>query len=237
MKERAVILLSGGLDSIANLYAAAQDPSNQVALAITLNYGQRAAATEAKVAKWHCKKLGIPHKNLKTKLFERHSTSALINTQKRLPQGKDVQIDNLSQSEQTAKAVWVPNRNGIFLNLAAFFAETLDATQVLIGFNAEEAQTFADNSKDFMLAANHFFSFSTRNQVKAFSYTVDFTKPQIIQQYGHLFDISTTWPCYQQQKSWCGQCESCLRFRRAIESAQLNWEDHAVKNQAFIRSL
>lgn len=237
MKKRSVVLLSGGLDSVANFYAALRDPSRQVALALTLDYGQKSAQREKQVAQWHCKQNKIEHKVLKTELFKKNSQAGILKGSHSLPLGDQLDIECLSTSQSSANSVWVPNRNGIFLNLAAFYAEITDAQSVLIGFNKEEAETFPDNSAAFLQAANDFFSYSTRNQVDVFSYTLELNKQEIIKKYGPLFDLHTLWPCYQNQKQWCGECESCHRFKRAMRLNQHQWEAYLAQNQAFIASL
>lgn len=237
MKKRSVVLLSGGLDSVANFYAALNDPSRQVALALTLDYGQKSAQREQQVAKWHCKQNHVKHKVVKTKLFQRYSQSGILKGSSHLPLGDQLDIECLSTSQSSAHSVWVPNRNGIFLNLAAFYAEIMDAQSVLIGFNKEEAQTFPDNSAAFLKSANDFFSYSTRNQVEVFSYTLNLNKKEIIKKYGSLFDLHTLWPCYQNLGQWCGVCESCQRFKRALQFNQHEWEGYLAQNQAFITRL
>src|SRR5204862_304097 len=66
-----------------------------------------------------------------------------------------------ARAHETARAVWVPNRNGILVNIAAGFAESLGAASVVVGFNREEAETFPDNTLDFAAAATAALGFST----------------------------------------------------------------------------
>lgn len=237
MKQKAILLLSGGLDSIANLYAAKKDPEIVIARAITFDYGQKAAQREIQVAKYHCQRLGVSHRVFKTSLFAKNSSSALTSSRIRIPSGNnEVDISNFDVSKQSAQAVWVPNRNGLFLNIAAFFAESMDAKYIMIGFNQEEAQTFPDNSLEFLEAANQFFIYSTRNQVTVKSYTVQLNKREIVRIYGPHFALDKIWPCYQGFDQWCGQCESCKRYQAALQSCGLDWEDYLAKNKVFIRS-
>ncbi|MCB0386643.1 MAG: 7-cyano-7-deazaguanine synthase, partial [Bdellovibrionales bacterium] len=136
------------------------------------------------------------------------------------PVGGEVQIDADERSQETAKAVWVPNRNGIFLNIAAAFAEGLGARIVLAGFNLEEAQTFPDNSQEYLDAATDALKFSTANQVKVQSYCASLTKTEIVKRAQELrLPFTSIWPCYFSGEEWCGQCESCQRFARAVREA------------------
>jgi len=238
MRHKAVLLLSGGLDSVANLYAAKADPKIQVILSITFDYAQKAREREIRVARYHCKKLSVPYKVIRTSLFSRNSDSALTSVEKLIPQDDTVvNLSNLKKSQESARSVWVPNRNGVFLNIAAFFAESMDAELVLIGFNKEEARTFPDNSEPFLEAANQFFSFSTHNQVKVKSYTLRLEKSEIVKQFGSQFDLESIWPCYQNGDRWCGKCESCKRYHLALEANGCSWESYVSKNKIFIQNL
>ncbi|MEQ1878310.1 MAG: 7-cyano-7-deazaguanine synthase, partial [Bdellovibrionia bacterium] len=72
----AVVLASGGLDSIVNLYQAAK--VSKVKLALTFDYGQRAAKREAAAASWHCLHLNIPHRVLDVSWFKEFTQSSLV---------------------------------------------------------------------------------------------------------------------------------------------------------------
>jgi 7-cyano-7-deazaguanine synthase len=213
--KKAVVLLSGGMDSTVNLLAARQE--SQVVLAITFDYGQRAAEKEIQVASKLAEHLKIPHRVLSLPFFKEFGQSSLVDTKKQIPTGSAVSIDDLKVSNQTAQSVWVPNRNGIFLNVAAGFAETLKADWIVPGFNKEEAATFPDNSKEFLKAASESLSFSTSNQVEVKCFTTDLDKTEIAalgQKLG--IDWNWIWPCYFNMDAWCGQCESCQRSKRAL---------------------
>jgi 7-cyano-7-deazaguanine synthase len=219
---KAVVLLSGGLDSTVNFYLAVKEFGPQV-LALTFDYGQRAARQEVLHAGRSTAALGAEHRVIELKWFEYFTRSALHGEQE-LPLGDDINIESLDQSKKTAKAVWVPNRNGIFLNIAAGFAEGLGANYVIPGFNAEEAATFPDNSQQYMAALNRCFSFSTwnsANSVQVKCDTVGMTKLDMYKKSKELhIPRNHLWPCYLDQDDWCGRCESCLRYLRAEAAAK-----------------
>jgi 7-cyano-7-deazaguanine synthase len=216
-KARVVVLLSSGLDSTYNLFRAAQ--IDDIALAITFDYGQKAAPKEIARSSALCQKLGIPHQVISLPWFSQFQSSSLINKDSEIPTGSQVQMDDFRISQKSAKSVWVPNRNGIFLNVAAGFAEALGAQFVIPGFNLEEAQTFPDNSKNFMSSLDHAFSFSTANHVRVKCYSYELDKTQIVKEALHLGIVfEDLWPCYHNLEHWCGQCESCQRFFRALKN-------------------
>lgn len=210
-----VVLLSSGLDSTVNLFsAAAQGP---VKLALTFDYGQRAAESEITHAKLLCEHLDIPHHVVELRWLQQITRTSLVNREAEVPTGADVGIRDLEKSFKTAKAVWVPNRNGVMLNIAASFAESMGAEFVVPGFNKEEAATFPDNTPEFMAALDHSFKFSTASGVKVKCFTEHKNKAEIVKlglQLGVPFEL--VWPCYFAGDELCGQCESCQRFNAAL---------------------
>jgi 7-cyano-7-deazaguanine synthase len=118
------------------------------------------------------------------------------------------------------KAVWVANRNGVFLNVAAAFAEASGESEVLVGFNKEEAATFPDNSAGYIEAVNRALSFSTLNGVRVASYTTEWGKPRILKEaIGIGLPLDLVWSCYEAGPRRCWKCESCKRSERALLAA------------------
>jgi 7-cyano-7-deazaguanine synthase len=222
-RESAVVLLSSGLDSAFNLLKASEQ--FDIVLALTFDYGQRAAAREAKCASQLAGHFGVPHKSISLPWFKDFTKSTLVSRENDVPKGSDVAIDDHQKSLATAKAVWVPNRNGIFLNIAAGFAEGLGAKYIVPGFNLEEAQTFPDNSGAFMKALDTSFSFSTATLIKTLCFSTHLNKTQIVAEALRLdLPFKHLWPCYLDGEIWCGTCESCQRFRRALEANGQSFE-------------
>lgn len=218
--DKAVVLLSAGLDSSFNLFKATQQ--FDVALTLTFDYGQRAARQEVQCAAKLAAHYKVPHKVVSLPWFKEFTKTTLVGGGE-IPSGADVQIDDFKRSSETAKSVWVPNRNGIFLNIAAGFAEGLGAKFVVPGFNLEEAQTFPDNSAAFMKALDNAFSFSTANRVTTHCYSTHLNKTQIINEaISAELPLQLLWPCYLDGDKWCRQCESCQRFLRAARENGLN---------------
>lgn len=212
----SVVLLSSGLDSTVNLLESlAEGP---VRLALTFHYGQKAAEREIAKAQSICRKKGVNHLVVDLPFFKSFTKTSLISEKEKIPTGADVNIHSYEKSLLTAEKVWVPNRNGIFLNVAAGFAEGAGASVVVPGFNIEEATTFPDNSEDFQEALNRSFSFSTQNKIKVRCYTIKKNKSEILRRGLELgLEIEDLWPCYLGGEKWCGVCESCLRFQHALK--------------------
>ena len=204
---KGVAILSGGLDSTVSLAAATR--KMDVVLALTFDYGQRAAKREREASSKIARHYKIPHRVLAIPWLAGLTGTALVNRRAELPTNE--------MSERSAKAVWVPNRNGVFIEIAAAHAESLGAARLVTGFNKEEAVTFPDNSPAYVGAVNLALSYSTANGVKVVSYTGTLEKKGIVN-LGRRLDapLKFIWPCYEGGKRWCGECESCLRSLRAL---------------------
>ena len=215
METKAVVLLSGGLDSTVNLYSAFKEWGD--VLALSFHYGQKAFPQELKAATYFCGELGIPHKLMDLREIFSWDQSSLTQLGKDVPTDS-VDIESESASKESAAAVWVSNRNGVFLNIAACVAESLKASFIVPGFNKEEAATFPDNSVDFIDATNRALSFSTANRVEVRCFTQKMDKEKIVQEALKLeIPLAKIWPCYHAGESRCGRCESCQRFERALK--------------------
>ncbi len=214
----SVVLLSAGLDSTVNLRCALD--SGRARLALTFDYGQRAARRESAAAARMCDRLGVRHKVLPLKWLGAISDSALVKKGRPLPRPRPGHLDDPVASARTARRVWVPNRNAVLLAVAAAYAEALDADEVVAGFNAEEAAAFPDNSAEFVNAFNRMLSHSTMRDVKVRTYTGRRAKPAIVTLgLRSNAPLDLVWCCYAGGRRLCGKCESCLRFLRAIRVA------------------
>lgn len=214
----AVILLSGGLDSALNLALAARD--KRADLALTMRYGQRAEAAEMHAARALCAHYGVEWKAVDVTWLGEVNPTALTRAKAAMPKPTTAELDSLEASDASMRAVWVANRNGVFLNIAAAWAEALGSAEVLTGYNREEAATFPDNSAAYLEAMNHAFSFSTLNKVKAASYTIEWDKSQILQEALRLgLPLDKVWSCYEAGPARCWKCESCKRSERALLGA------------------
>lgn len=212
---RSVVLLSGGLDSTVALAQARRE--GQVLLALTFDYGQRAAEAEIRASGRICAHYGLAHQVIKLPFLQEITHCALVNRESAVPELSAGQLDNADVTAQTARAVWVPNRNGLFINIAAAYAESLGAGCVVTGFNREEAQTFPDNSLDFVRAISQSLAFSTLNRVQVVSYTLMLDKKEIVALGRRLgAPLELVWSCYHGGVEMCGRCESCQRLQRAL---------------------
>ncbi len=216
-RRRSLILLSGGLDSSANLAFA--DHFDEPVLALTVDYGQKAAMAEVKAAAKFARYYNVAHRVLDLKWLGALGGNALTATGLEIPEVSTQQLDDLKTTQSSAKQVWVPNRNGVLINAAAAIAESMNAQAVVVGFNQEEAATFPDNSSQFLGVASLSLRYSTATGVKVACYTDMMVKKQIVQALRNLpkpFPFEDVWSCYSNGEQPCKKCESCKRLERAL---------------------
>ncbi len=214
-KIKALVLLSGGLDSTFNLYQAVKRDTSVAAL--FFDYGQRAARSERRACRMLCRHLRVQLIEIKLPWLKAITDTALVNSQKPLPQFKPTDLDRASKIQPSARAVWVPNRNGVFIQIAACYADAWNIKRLVVGFNREEAATFPDNSVAFVRASNAALRFSAHTQCRLESFSLHMDKKQIVRAARRLgFDLTPSWSCYETGPKPCGRCESCQRRKRAF---------------------
>ena len=149
MKNKSIILLSGGLDSLVTLGYAQKHTDYNVELALTFDYGQKALRNEIETSAKICEYYRIKHKVIKLDWLKDITNTALVSNEE-LPQ------DDFA-TQDSCNAVWVPNRNALFLNIAACFCDSYDYDYILYGANKEEAGTFSDNTEEFRAQISKLF--------------------------------------------------------------------------------
>jgi 7-cyano-7-deazaguanine synthase len=214
---RSIVLLSGGLDSTVALAAATQQGT--VRLTLTFDYGQRASEREIEAARAMCKRIGVDHEVVQLPWLAQMTRTALVNRDAPMPRPDSLR-GHPEAGAESAAAVWVPNRNAVFVSIGAAYAEAEGCDAVVCGFNAEEGATFPDNSEAFVGAANCALAYSTRTGVRIVAPTQALCKSEIVRM-GRELDapLDLVWSCYEGGPEHCLRCESCLRLRRAFEEA------------------
>lgn len=212
---KSIVLLSGGLDSFVSL-ALAKEEYN-IKLALTFDYGQKSIEQEIAASKRICEYYGIEQKVIKLDWLKEITQTSLV-SDKEIPETTLNDLSSQDFVEKSAISVWVPNRNGAFLNIAASFADSYDYDYIIFGANAEEGQTFPDNTQEFIDRINAEFEYSTQKKPKAYAPLINFSKDVIVKNaIEHSVPLELTRSCYSTKEKHCGMCESCIRLKRALE--------------------
>lgn len=234
-QKSAIILLSGGLDSTVCLWWAKNQQYKRVDC-ITFEYGSK----EESVLVQATKKLGslakvnnheFIHLEFLADFSRRIDSSLAQGSKKELPKLTPEELDNLSSGLESARSVWIPGRNLLFLSIASSYSEIIgNDVDIITGFNLEEGTTFPDNTQEFIDDFTRAASRGILNaKVSVISPLVGMKKNEIVDLGVKLkvpFEFSNS--CYDpkgfDQKNrpiHCGICESCLRRKRGFKGSSI----------------
>ncbi len=215
-ERRAVVLLSGGLDSSTALAATRVEGYHCYSMAV--DYGQRHQA-ELEAAQRIARQLGaVEHRVMKIDLAG-IGGSALTDRSIAVPE----------QPSPGIPVTYVPARNTIFLALALAWAEVLDADAIVIGVNAVDYSGYPDCRPEFIAAFAGMANLATRRavlgqRIELKTPLIDLTKAQIVQWGTALgVDYALTVSCYQADLTGaaCGRCDSCRLRAKGFSDAGL----------------
>ncbi|RLC47899.1 MAG: 7-cyano-7-deazaguanine synthase QueC [Candidatus Coatesbacteria bacterium] len=232
--EKAIVLLSGGLDSTVSLAWAVREFS--VVRAIFVAYGQKALRAEANAAGEIARRYNVEVLHVELPFFaqicRRYETVSAHKCEGSSQLPPDTTEELLS--------LWVPNRNMVFASIAAAFGESLGCEVVVTGFNAEEGEQFPDNTQEFVTRMNSALELSTLSSVRLVCPLIDLDKVGILKMGIALkAPLELIYSCYEGNEMMCGECMSCLRLKKAISelfaSEGLTAEFKAQINRRFLK--
>ncbi len=209
---KAVILLSGGLDSSTVLYLAKSEGYDCYPL--SFDYQQR-HRRELVAARTIASLVGVVAHQVVNFDLRLWGGSALTDDRVDLPQDRD-----LAAMSESIPVTYVPARNTIFLSFALAYAEAISANRVYIGVNALDYSGYPDCRPDYIEAMQSVFRLGTKqgregDPIEIITPLIDLKKTEIIQLGDRLgVPWAQTWSCYSGDSSPCGTCDSC-RLRLA----------------------
>ncbi len=212
MKEKVVVLVSGGMDSISALYDTAAQ--HHVISGLSFDYGSKHNHKEIPFAAAHCRKLDVPHRIIALEFVGQLFKSNLLQSGGSIPDGH--------YEEQTMKQTVVPFRNGIMLSIAAGLAESVEARALVVAAHAGDHAIYPDCREAFMKSMADAISVGTYSGIQLLRPFISMTKAQIARR-GHELgvDFSQTWSCYKGGEIHCGACGTCVERREAFMLAGL----------------
>ncbi len=216
---KAVILLSGGLDSSTVLYQAKADGCECYAISFDYQQRHRRELESARAIALSADVKAHQVVNFDLTLW---GGSALTDNKMELP------IDrNLAEMSQNIPITYVPARNTIFLSFALAYAETLGAQTIYIGVNALDYSGYPDCRLDYIQAMQEVFRLGTKQgregeAIKIFTPLIELKKTEIIELGNNLgVPWEQTWSCYAGGETACGVCDSCRLRLAAFEELGL----------------
>ncbi len=211
--KRAIILCSGGLDSVTVAHYAKKGLEYEDIIILFFSYGQRNLLGEKRCAKICAHNLSAKFYNIQLNHLKTLSTS-LLNTNKK---SKDIFRNNLKDTKKESEKWYVPCRNILFLNYAASLAESLfilkkDKYDLFVGFKNEGKEFYPDTTKKFVNEMNKLLKLSTISKPKIFAPFIRKDKEDIVLSGERIdVDFKDTFSCYTSfGKEHCGKCLACM---------------------------
>jgi len=206
-----VAIVSGGMDSVTLLHYLVKKEHRHPAV-ISFMYGQK-HSKEIEFAKQNVQLVGCEsHLVLDLTLLKSlFATSALV--------GGDVTIPDIQEVRGDPQpATYVPNRNMIFLGLAAAFAESHGATQVFYGAQQHDMYGYWDTTNEFLEKLNQVYGLNRKNAIHIEAPFVKLSKADILRMGFEMgVDYALTWSCYQGHDLACGRCPTCAERLEAFK--------------------
>ncbi len=221
---KAVVLLSGGLDSTTCMAQAIADGCEPTGL--SFRYGQR-HTKELTSAANVCKFYKVPHVIIDLNLSSFRSALTW--------EDMDVPMDREGELDEEIPVTYVPARNIVFLSIAAGLCESIDADRIYIGVNAVDYSGYPDCTPEFIKAFQHTLEVGTKagkegHPIQIVTPIGMDSKADIVRRGKRLgAPLHLTWSCYNGGEKACGHCDSCrLRlagFKEAGYEDEIPYED------------
>jgi 7-cyano-7-deazaguanine synthase len=224
-RTRAVVLLSGGMDSCVCAALAARDHQ---AAAVHVSYGQRTEQRERRSFEAICDRLGI-----RDRLLVRNEALRAIGGSALTDPG--IAVPEAHASGRNVPVTYVPFRNAHFLAVAVSWAEVVGAEKVYIGAVEPDSSGYPDCRPEYYRAFNEVVKAGTKEgTIRVVTPLIAMHKAGIVTlglELGAPFDL--TWSCYQSEDRACGVCDSCVLRLRAFHEA--GTEDPIPYAEAAVR--
>jgi len=216
--KKAVVLLSGGLDSATTLYVALKRSFK--CFCLIFDYGQR-HRNELAAAKQVARQAGCPFRIIKINLPWKGS--ALLDKKLKVPSASGFRL----QASGSIPNTYVPGRNIIFLSFALSYAETIGASSIFIGAHAQDYSGYPDCRPNFFRSFNKAAAYGTKagaenRRIKIRTPLINKKKSGIIKLGKRLgVPFALTWSCYRGGRAPCGECDSCYYRAKGFKEAGL----------------
>lgn len=214
MKQVAVVLLSGGLDSCVTAAVARQN--FDLAL-FFLDYGQRTNTRERRAFLEIASYYGVP---VRRRLAA--ETDALLQVGGSALTDRNVPVPDADIERNDVPATYVPFRNALFLSLGVSWAESMGASSVYLGAVEEDSSGYPDCTQAFCDAFARAANTGTRpeSHIRILTPVIHLGKHQIVRLGVKLgAPLHLTWSCYRNSDRACGRCDSCILRLKAFQTA------------------
>lgn len=222
-KGKAVVLLSGGMDScVCAAVAREQYGADNLAL-LHASYGQRTEKRELQAFQEIAHYFGMQHRMVvKLDYFRVLGGSALTDKEIKVPENE---FEATGSAVSAIPVTYVPFRNAHFLSVGVSWAETIGARAIYIGAVAEDSSGYPDCRPEYYRVFQELIRVGTKpeTEIEMVTPVIRMKKSEIIRRGKELgAPLHLTWSCYQDEDAACGQCDSCLLRLRAFAEAGMS---------------
>ena len=211
MNKKAVVVLSGGMDSTTLLYHAIKKHGKENVLAISFDYNQK-HSKELFLASITCQKLDVKRTLINLSVLNDLAPSALTRKEWDVPEGH--------YADENMKQTVVPNRNMVMISLATSFAISNKADYLYYGAHSGDHDIYPDCRNEFVIAMENAVKLCDWHEIQLDAPFIAMDKGDIVILGKKLnVDYSLTWTCYKGQEYACGKCGSCVERLEAFEKA------------------
>lgn len=208
---KAMVLLSGGIDSTTCLGIAVDKYGKENVIALSVFYGQK-HDKEIKASQDVAKYYGVEHLYLDLeKIFQYSDCSLLAHSDKDIP--KEAYSEQIKKTDGIPVSTYVPFRNGLFLSSAASIALSKDCDVIYYGAHSDDAAgcAYPDCSDEFNKAINEAIYLGSGKQLKVVAPFINKTKAEVVKIGIDLkVPYEYTWSCYEGEDKPCGKCGTCI---------------------------
>ena len=208
MEKDSIIVLSGGMDSVTLMH----EYKEQIALAVTFDYGSNHNKREIECAAYQCSLLGIKHLVIPLEFMARYFKSSLLEGADAIPEGH--------YADDNMRSTVVPFRNGIMLSVACGLAESYGLKHVMIANHSGDHAIYPDCRAGFVDAMSRAMQEGTYDGVTIIAPYTNISKNDIASRGKNLgVDYAKTYSCYKGGEKHCGKCGTCVERKEALAAA------------------
>lgn len=208
MEKDSIIVLSGGMDSVTLMH----EYKEQIALAVTFDYGSNHNKREIECAAYQCSLLGIKHLVIPLEFMARYFKSSLLEGADAIPEGH--------YADDNMRSTVVPFRNGIMLSVVCGLAESYGLKHVMIANHSGDHAIYPDCRAGFVDAMSRAMQEGTYDGVTIIAPYTNISKNDIAARGKNLgVDYAKTYSCYKGGEKHCGKCGTCVERKEALAAA------------------
>lgn len=188
---------------------------DEIALAVTFDYGSTQNHREQQYARLHCERLGIKHIIIPLDFMKKYFKSALLESAEAIPEG--------NYDDESMKSTVVPFRNGIMLAIACGIAESNDLKRVMIANHAGDHTIYPDCRPAFVNAMSSAMTAGTYEGITVYAPYTGISKTDIAR-HGKAMGLNyaETYSCYKGGEIHCGKCGTCRERIEALHDAGID---------------